>query len=143
MKIKGLFFYALLLICYGKSVEYLDGLETTFNLFDRKCFINTIFVECTANFILYDTPIQHTKIDIPITAKKIWLEEVINPRNRSLSPSWRIKHLECVLNTIVDPTVNWRYVWQIIFLINTFFGRLIDPPYKLPETFEEGLLVDY
>jgi len=120
MKEKGSFYFTLLFIRTITSVKHLDGLETTFNLFENKCFINIIFLEFTANFILHDTPILQTFIDVPKTALNKWSDELVNPRNKSLWPSWKIKHLECVLNTFVIPKNNWSKVLQMRFWLEVF-----------------------
>jgi len=103
MKIERFSSITFLLICIASSAMLKDfeALEKTFNLFENKCFVNILFVGFTANFVLHDTPIQQTVIDSRLTSQKIWRAEFINPQNRSLWPSWRMKYLECVLNTIV------------------------------------------
>jgi len=123
MKLKEFFYFILLLINEVTSARLkdLEGLEKTFQLFENKCFINTIVVGFRANFVLHDTPIQHTTIGTTIPLNR-WTKKMINPRNASLWPSWRMKYCQCVLNTIVmSPKNKWKKWRLLIFLFSIFF----------------------
>jgi len=132
MKIKRLFFFVFFSICHITSakLKHLHGLEQTFDLFENRCFVNTLFVGFTANFVLHNTPIQHTTIEGPLPLERFH-PNLLNPRNASLWPSWRIKRFECVLNTIaISPDINSKFR-NLSTLIESYFRRSFDPPYGL------------
>jgi len=82
MEVKRLLYYIFLFICHIASAKliHLEGLEKTFDLFENRCFVNTLFVGFTVNFVLHDTPIQHTTIDRPLPMK--WFtHEILTKRN--------------------------------------------------------------
>jgi len=124
--------YIFLLICHIASAKLinLEGLEKTFDLFENRCFVNILFVGFTANFVLHDTPIQHTTITGTLRLDR-YLSEQFNPRNASLWPSWRIKRFECVLNTIaISPYISSQFT-RLSSLIRDYFERSFDPPHDL------------
>ena len=125
-------FFISLLYSSPLLAEQLNNLETAFNIFEHKCTINILFFNIHPDFLVKETPISLAIINFPLN-QYYWKDEIGNPKNLKLWPSWKTKHMQCIVNTVLPSRGRSVGSYFLKKAIQSFFGDVIDTIIQLTD----------